>query len=34
MYDIIYSLIIHESIESYHDMIRNIFYFNKHCSSL
>lgn len=30
MYDIIYSLIIHESIESYRDMIKNIFYFNKH----
>ena len=29
MYDIIYSILVHESPESYYDMISNLFYFNK-----
>jgi hypothetical protein len=29
MYDIIYSILVHESPESYYDMICNLFYFNK-----
>jgi len=29
MYDIIYSILVHESPDAYYDMINNLFYFNK-----
>jgi len=29
MYDIVYSITVHEAVDCYYDMIRNLFYFNK-----